>query len=277
VTAALEGRKGLTRKQRTTLIRTGQYFLILIIVVILALVGDWAAFKTSFLNFHTMGELLPSVIKTGLVNTLIYALSAFVVGLLVGLLVALMRLSQVALYRWLGTIYVEIFRGLPALLVLFLVSLGIPLVFPKSGLLANYYVDVAIGLGSVAAAYISETIRAGIQAVPKGQMEAARTLGMSQGHAMRTIVLPQAFRIIIPPMTNEIILLVKDSSLVYALGLTVKQYEITKLTTNASTGGVIGIPAGATPLLMGGLAYLVITLPLSQAVRRLEIKQAKRR
>lgn len=277
MTAVLQDRKRFTRKQRTTLVRTGQYLLLAAVVVFLGYVGDWVAFRTSFLNFHTMGELLPSVIKTGLVNTLIYALSAFIVGLIVGLLIALMRLSQVGLYRWIGTIYVEIFRGLPALLVLFLVSLGIPLVFPKSGILANYYVDVAIGLGSVAAAYISETIRAGIQAVPKGQMEAARTLGMSAGRAMRTIILPQAFRIIIPPMTNEIILLVKDSSLVYALGLTVKQYEITKLTTSASTGGVIGIPAGATPLIMGGLAYLIITLPLSQAVRRLETKQAKRR
>ncbi len=78
--------------------------------------------------------------------------------------------------------------------------------------------SIAIGLGLTAAAYMAETIRAGIQAVPKGQMEAARTLGMSHFTAMRTIVIPQAFRIVIPPLTNELILLTKDSSLVYVLG-----------------------------------------------------------
>ena len=76
-----------------------------------------------------------------------------------------------------------------------------------------------LALGLVAAAYMAETIRAGIQAVPKGQMEAARSLGMSHGRAMVSIIIPQAFRIVLPPLTNELILLIKDSSLVYLLGL----------------------------------------------------------
>ena len=78
---------------------------------------------------------------------------------------------------------------------------------------------MTLALGLVGAAYMAETIRAGIQAVPKGQMEAARSLGMPQGRAMISIVIPQAFRIILPPLTNELILLTKDSSLVYVLGL----------------------------------------------------------
>jgi polar amino acid transport system permease protein len=141
----------------------------------------------------------------------------------------------------------------------------------------NFYVKVGLGLGLTAGAYVAETIRGGIQAVPRGQMEAARSLGMSQGRAMTTIVLPQAFRIIIPPMTNQIIYLVKDSSLVYALGVTAQQYELTKLGILFSTGGVSGIPAGSTPLILSGLFYLIITLPLSQLVAALERRQAKRR
>jgi polar amino acid transport system permease protein len=119
---------------------------------------------------------------------------------------------------------------------------------------------------------MAETIRAGIQAVPKGQVEAARTLGFSPARTLRVIVLPQAFRIVIPPLTNEIILLVKDSSLVYVLGVTLSQYELTKF----SQSKVVEY-ASSTPLVVGGLLYLVITLPLSQLVRRLEIRHAKAR
>ena len=188
-----------------------------------------------------------------------------------------MRLSQVGLYRWLATIYVEIFRGLPTLLVLFLITYGVPIIFGDVDFLKNFFVQATMGLGLVAAAYMSETIRAGIQAVPRGQMEAARSLGMSRGRAMLSIIIPQAFRIVIPPMTNELILLVKDSSLVYILGVAVYQYELTKLGQNAASGGIIGIPSGPTPLLLAGVLYLVITLPLSQLVRALERRQAKRR
>lgn len=267
----------MTRRNRALTIRTTQYVVLIAVVVLIWLTGNWAKFNKAYFNWHVMGQILPRLIKVAFINTLIYAASAFVVGLLLGLVVALMRLSQVRLYRWLATIYVEIFRGLPILVVLFLVNFGLPLLYPGSDVTRNFYVLVAIGLGFPAAAYMSETIRAGIQAVPKGQMEAARTLGMSPGRALSSIILPQAFRIIIPPLTNEIILLVKDSSLVYALGVTVGQYEITKLTTNATTGGVLGVAAGPSPLILAGLTYLVITLPLSQAVRYLEIKQAKRR
>ncbi len=276
-TTEIPVRKGMTRKRRTLLIRTLQIAALIAVIVVLGVVGEWGAFAKSFFNTETIGKIIGRTFTTGLKNTIIYTLSAFAVGLSLGLVIALMRLSEVGLYRWLGTIYVEIFRGLPALLVLFLVTFGFPLVFPNVGFLQNFYVRVAIGLGSVAAAYIAETIRAGIQAVPKGQMEAARTLGMNTGTAMRKIVLPQAFRVIIPPLTNEIILLVKDSSLVFALGVTTAQYELTKLGQSYATGAIPGIPAGPTSLALGGLFYLVITLPLSQAVRRLELKQQKRR
>jgi polar amino acid transport system permease protein len=267
----------MTRKRKTALIRTVQYVLIAAVVVFFAVVGKWHDFVKFYLNWNVITQLLPTMITTGLKNTLLYTISAFVLGLVLGLIVALMRLSQVGLYRWLATIYVEAFRGLPTLLVLFLITYGMPIVFGGNAFLRDFFVQATLGLGLVAGAYMSETIRAGIQAVPKGQMEAARSLGMSRGRAMISIIIPQAFRIVIPPMTNELILLVKDSSLVYILGVAITQYELTKLGQNAASGGIIGIPNGPTPLLMAGILYLVITLPLSQLVRALERRQAKRR
>lgn len=119
---------------------------------------------------------------------------------------------------------------------------------------------------------MAETLRAGIQAVPKGQVEAARTLGMSSGRTMLTIVLPQAFRIVIPPLTNEVILLVKDSSLVYVMGVSLGQYELTKQGQSA-----INEFTSVTPLTVIAVLYLLITLPLSQLVRRLEKRHARAR
>src|SRR5665648_1091730 len=116
-----------------------------------------------------------------------------------------------------------------------------------------------------AAAYMAETIRAGIQAVPKGQAEAARSLGMSHGQAMVSIVIPQAFRIIVPPLTNEDILLTKDSSLVAILGVTAETKELTKSGTDPLSHLVT-----PTPLPIAGPFFLFIALPPTLLVRRLE-------
>lgn len=262
----------MTRRQRARVFRWAQYAIGLIIILVVALSANWPQFAKSFLNLDVALQMFPEVVTTGLKNTLIYTVLSFIFGLVFGVIIALMRLSSVGVYRAVATTYVELFRGLPSLLVLFLVALGIPRAFPGFQFPGGFYGQVTVGLGLTAAAYMSETIRAGIQAVPKGQVEAARTLGMSPGRTMVTIVLPQAFRIVIPPLTNEIILLVKDSSLVYVLGVTIGQYEITKF----SQSKVVEL-ASSTPLVVGGLLYLVITLPLSQLVRRLEIKHSRAR
>ena len=134
-----------------------------------------------------------------------------------------MRLSSVGVYRWVASIYIEFFRGLPALLVFIAIGFGVPLAF---GSPLDRTVSITLALGIVGSAYIAETIRAGIQAVPKGQVEAARSLGMSPARTMIFIVIPQAFRIILPPLTNELILLTKDSSLAFLLGTTLEQQEL---------------------------------------------------
>jgi polar amino acid transport system permease protein len=180
-----------------------------------------------------------------------------------------MRLSQIAPYRWLSMIYIEFFRGLPALIVLMSFSL-MPLALPGLRIPLDPYGTVWLGLGLVSSAYMAETIRAGIQAVPKGQIEAARSLGMSAGLATRRIVLPQAFRIVTPPLTNELVALTKDSSLVYVIGLTATSFDLTKYGRALSN-----TYSNITPLVVAGASYLVITLPLTYLVRRMEARQAK--
>jgi polar amino acid transport system permease protein len=120
------------------------------------------------------------------------------------------------------------------------------------------------------AAYMAETIRAGIEAVDRGQMEAARSLGMSHSKAMIWIILPQAFRLMIPPLTNEFILLLKDTSLVSVIGVTISTKELTRW----GRDGVIN-SANATPLVVAGLVYLALTIPMTRVVARVEKKAAQ--
>jgi polar amino acid transport system permease protein len=262
----------LRRRQRQRLLLWSQYALFLGVVALIAFTADWGTLRERFFRIDLIRSMFPEVITVALRNTVVFTLLAFVFGLVLGLVLALMRLSRVAPYRWVATAYVELFRGLPALLVLFMVGYGIPAAFPDREIPGGVYGQVAIGLGLTAAAYMAETIRAGIQAVPRGQLEAARTLGMSQFRAMRTIVLPQAFRIVIPPMTNEMILLTKDTSLAFVLGVGAGQVELTKFGTD-----IVGRIPNPTPILVAGACYLIITLPLSQLVRRLELRYNKAR
>jgi polar amino acid transport system permease protein len=269
---AAPARSGLSRRQRARLGRGAQYAIGLIIVALIALKTDWPTFSAAFLRSDIFQRMMPRVITIGLVNTLIYTALAFVFAFVVGLLLAMMKLSSIGPYRWFATAYVEFFRGVPALVVLFMVAYGIPNAFAGFSFPGGTYGMVMVGLGVTAAAYMAETFRAGIQAVPRGQVEAARTLGMSSSRTMRTIVLPQAFRIVIPPLTNELILLVKDSSLVYVVGVTASTYELTKFSQD-----FLNRTVSPTPLIVGAVCYLAITLPLSMLVRQLERRYAKAR
>ncbi|MER6029235.1 amino acid ABC transporter permease [Streptomyces sp. NPDC001851] len=260
-------KKGLTRRQKRRLSRGAQYVVFAAAVVAFAVTADWGRLQNQFAQADIAQQMFPDVITLALKNTVLYTLSGFVVGLVLGMVIALMRLSSVAPYRWLAGIYIEIFRGLPALLIFIFVGVAVPLAFPGTEIPGGTYGQVAIALGLVSAAYMAETIRAGIQAVPKGQMEAARSLGFSPTKAMVSIIIPQAFRIILPPLTNELVLLFKDSSLVLFLGVTLEQRELSKFGRDlAST------TANSTPILVAGLCYLLITIPLSYVVRRMESK-----
>ncbi|MFE9723791.1 amino acid ABC transporter permease [Streptomyces sp. NPDC005794] len=259
----------LSRRQRTRAIRGVQYAVLAVVLLVVALAADWGEIRRAFFDVEVAKAQFPDIITTALLNTVVYTLLGFGFGLAAGLLLALMRLSRVPPYRWLAVAYIEFFRGVPALLVFIALGFGVPLAFQVA---LNQYVTVMLALGLVGAAYMAETIRAGIQAVPKGQMEAARSLGMSQPRAMVSIIIPQALRIVLPPLTNELILLTKDSSLVYLLGLSLSQYELAKFGRDA-----LNQNRSLTPILIAGLCYLIITLPLGHLVRRLEARTAKAR
>ncbi|MCF0087525.1 amino acid ABC transporter permease [Streptomyces griseoaurantiacus] len=266
-TALTPRRSGLTRRQKRALSRGAQYLIFVAAVVALAVGADWGRLQNQFAQVDLAKQLFPDIITLALKNTVLYTLSGFVVGLVLGMVIALMRLSSVGPYRWVSGIYIEIFRGLPALLIFIFVGVAVPLAFPGTEIPGGTYGKVAIALGLVSAAYMAETIRAGIQAVPKGQMEAARSLGFSHARAMISVVIPQAFRIVIPPLTNELVLLFKDSSLVLFLGVTLEERELAKFGRDLASQ-----TANSTPILVAGLCYLLVTVPLGFVVRRLEAK-----
>ncbi|WP_326723977.1 amino acid ABC transporter permease [Streptomyces sp. NBC_00243] len=266
--AQLQPRKGgLTRRQKRALSRGVQYVVFVAAVVAFAATADWGRLKNQFAQWDLVTQMFPDVITMALKNTVLYTMSGFIFGLVLGMVVALMRLSPVGPYRWVAGIYIEIFRGLPALLIFVFVGVAVPLAFPGTEIPGGTYGKVALALGLVSAAYMAETIRAGIQAVPKGQMEAARSLGFSHTRAMVSIIIPQAFRIVIPPLTNELVLLFKDSSLVLFLGVTLEERELTKFGRDLASQ-----TANSTPILVAGLCYLLVTIPLGFVVRRLETK-----
>lgn len=181
--ARLQPRKsGLTRRQKRALSRGAQYVVFVAAVIAFAVTADWGRLKNQFAQWDLVKQMFPDVITLALKNTVLYTMSGFVVGLVLGLVIALMRLSPVGPYRWLAGIYIEIFRGLPALLIFVFVGVAVPLAFPGTQIPGGTYGKVALALGLVSAAYMAETIRAGIQAVPKDRWRrpvrwASRTRG----------------------------------------------------------------------------------------------------
>lgn len=266
--ASLAGPARLSPRQRGQISRGVQYTVLIAGLVVLVVLTDWERVAGSFFNPAAATDLLP-LLPRAFANTLRYTGAAFTVGLSLGLLLALMKLSSVKPYRWIATAYIEFFRGIPALLVVVSFGYAVPIALGVS--IDSVLVKAALALGMVSAAYVAETLRAGIQAVPRGQVEAARSLGMSHTRTMVTVVIPQAFRIVLPPMTNEIILLTKDTSLIYLLGLALQEYDLTKVgreALNSATGGL-------TALFVIGAAYLLITIPLGLLARRLEARTPK--
>ncbi len=247
------------------------YGLLVLIALLLVFFADWDKIQSNFLKPEIFRDMFPEVLTIAAKNTLIYTAVAFLAGFVLALVLALMKLSPIGPYRWFATSYIELFRGLPALVTIILVAFGLPIAFGWR-IPFGTAGKAAVGLGLVAAAYMAETIRAGIQAVPRGQMEAARSLGMSAPTAMAYIVLPQAFRIIIPPLTNELVLLIKDTSLLFVVGTTPASKELTKFGRDFMTTTI-----NATPLTVIALVYLMITWPMTSLVRQLEKRAAKGR
>ncbi len=259
----------MNRRRRSTLIQWAIFVAGLAVVALaLGFTVRWGDLAQNFFHWDDFTAQFPGIITEAARNTLIYTAIGFSGGLVLGLVAAIMRQSSVAPARFLATIYIEVFRALPALLTILIVGFGIPIAFGAENLpqfFKSLYGSGGTALALVAGAYLAETIRAGIEAVPRGQVEASRSLGMTAGQTMRSIVLPQAFRVILPPLTNELVLLLKDTSLLAILGVAIGERELT--TWGRTVSNSIG---NYTPLVAAAVCYLVITIPLSQLVKYVE-------
>jgi polar amino acid transport system substrate-binding protein len=214
----------------------------------------------SFLDWNLYKQAIPDLLKTGLPNTLILTVSASVIGLVLGMALAVAGISRSRWLRWPARVYTDIFRGLPEVVIILLIGLGVgPIV---GGLTGNNPYPLGIAaLGLMAAAYVGEIFRSGIQSVEPGQLEASRALGFSYPSSMRLVVVPQGVRRVLPALMNQFISLLKASSLVYFLGLVANQRELFQVgrDLNAQTGNL-------SPLVAAGLFYLLLTVPLTHLV-----------
>lgn len=211
-------------------------------------------------------------ILPGLKITLIVTFASYFLMLIVGMFGALGRLSKNFIFHGLSSLYVEIIRGIPLLVQLIMWYYVFPSIVQSIGdrtgieFLSNYRADAVItaiiGFTFCYGAYMSEIFRAGIQSIPKGQMEAARSLGMNYVQAMRHIILPQAFRVVLPPVGNEFISLLKDSSLVSGVAVT----DMTRRGNDYMGAHFNPIPVWIFIALM----YLILTLLSSRLVSWLE-------
>lgn len=179
-------------------------------------------------------------------------------GFVLGIIVSLMRMSKWRIVRFIATAWVEFLRGTPMLVQLFLIHYGLP----EFGLEFSPIQSGAITLTINSSAYLAEIFRAGIQGVDRGQVEAARSLGMKQGMTMRHIVLPQALKSVLPAIGNEFITIIKESSIVSMIGVADLLFQARTITTITYEG--------LTPLVVIAVMYFVLTFTLSKILGRLE-------
>ncbi|CAH2715003.1 putative glutamine ABC transporter permease protein GlnM [Neobacillus rhizosphaerae] len=184
---------------------------------------------------------------------------ALLLSIPIGIILGLGRVSRNKFISWLAAAYVEVFRGVPLLVLLLWIYFVL-----GSMLKLGSYLSAILGLALFAGAFIAEIVRAGIQSVPRGQMEAARSSGMTYVQAMRLIILPQAFRKILPPMASQFIILIKDSSLVSVIGV----MDLTLYGRNIVTTSLRSLEVWS----FIALIYFVITFTLSQIIRFFEKK-----
>ena len=216
---------------------------------------------------QNIGQILQKYWRTflieGVTNTLLLTAIAVSIGAVIGVFVTLLKRSRFRVVRFLITVYIEVIRGTPILLQLYLFYF-LPELLPFFNLSAFAWVAIALSINS--SAYVSEVFRSGIQAVDPGQTEAARSLGMSKGQTMVRIVLPQAIKNILPALGNEFIMILKETSLAstFFIGDLMTSYKVVSGATYLSM----------EPLIIVGVVYLCLTYPLSKLVAFFERRMA---
>lgn len=218
---------------------------------------------TTFFNLDVLTQAAPLLLQ-GFWLTILLGGTSLVISLTLGLLLVLVRLYAPKPFRWLAIAYIDTFRALPLLVLLILVYYALPFV----GLRLSSFWAAALSLSLVASAYMAETFRAGIEAVPRGQFEAAQALGFNWPRMMADIVLPQAMRLVVPPTTGVSIGLIKDTALASVVALP----DLLKQATQTQA-----FYANPSPLVGAALLYLVLLLPLVRLVSVLEARQKRPR
>lgn len=214
------------------------------------------------IEFSILADNFDAYLK-GFLNTVYASVLALIGSFLLGTLLAVFRITPVKPLQWIGTAYVEFIRNIPLLLVVFMFFLG----FPSIGVVLDPFVCGTLGLTVYTGAFIAEAIRAGILSVPSGQMEAARSSGLSYTQAMLHVILPQAVKIVIPPLTNQFINLIKNSSILSVISGFDLMFYADRI--NSDTLNTF------STYIFAALFYLVLTLPLSYATGRLERRLAR--
>jgi polar amino acid transport system permease protein len=210
----------------------------------------------TFFNVDVLLGALPLLLQ-GLVTTILLGISSIAIGMVGGLLVCLVRLYGPKALRFLAVGYIDIFRSVPVLVVLILIYYALPFV----GVRFSSFVSAMIALALVFSAFTAEVMRAGIEAIPRGQFEAAAALGLHFRLTLLKVILPQAMRIAIPPQTGNCVALLKDTSLASVVAMP----DLLKQATDAQAYW-----ANPTPLIGAALIYLALLWPLVRFVAYLE-------
>lgn len=214
-----------------------------------------------FFNLDVLGRAFPLLLK-GLGMTLLLGAVTIVAGTILGLGLAMLRLFAGRPLRLLATGYVDVMRAMPVLVVLILIYYALPF----AGIVMSSFTAAAVALSLVMAAYTAEVMRAGIQAVPKGQFEASSALGLGFWRMMQKVVLPQAMRIVIPPHASNCVSIIKDTSLASVVAMS----DLLKQATDAQA-----LFANPTPLLGAALIYVAILWPMVRLTGWLEARFAR--
>jgi len=223
----------------------------------------WSRFVETFFKWNLIEQYFPSIMK-GMLVTIEIALAVVLTGLALGLLLAVIRTWRILPLNALIVAFVDMFRALPPLVLVLLVFFGLPNV----GINLPSFAVLWLVLSLVLAAFAEEIFWAGILSIPKGQWEAARSTGLGFLHTLTYIVLPQAIRLTVPPITNRTLAITKNT----ALGTVIGVPEILSQATTATS-----FSANATPLMMGAAAYIVLFIPVVALGRWIETRFAWRR
>jgi polar amino acid transport system permease protein len=235
--------------------------------LLLALILQWfrsetpEVFALQFLNFGRLEGAYGGFVR-GAKNTLILAFAGEVGGIVIGMVLALLVLSHRRAVRAPARAYINFFRGTPLIWQLSITYFGFSL---GLGLRLGAFFTAIVVFMANTGAYAAEVFRAGIQSIERGQMEAARSLGMSYAQAMRYAIVPQAVRRVIPPLMNEFVILIKDTSLIIVLGLSTAQQDLYNFAREGFTDTF-----SATFYVAAAIGYLIVTLPLIGIVNVVE-------